>query len=121
MYIVIQDNRKLCAIGGHKDKASQGRKAHTGGAYEGQHARTSHLRKIRRETFYDEDGSFLYQWVPRGKLVEDAACVGDIDWLAWRARHSTGWKSHKYRHQWEHKVRVKEKHMKSQAGKRLQP
>ena len=51
MYIVIQDNRKFCAIGGHKDKASQGRKAHTGGAYEGQHARTSHLRKIRRETF----------------------------------------------------------------------
>ena len=59
--------------------------------------------------------------IPRGKLVEDAACVGDFDWLAWRARHSTGWKSHKYRHQWEHKVRVKEKHMKSQAGKRLQP
>ena len=119
MYAIYQDARITAPVAGYGKKACQGRKKHTGGAYERRHHRTSHLRRVRKETFYDDDGRFLYQWVSRGKLVEDAECVGDIDWFEWRARHSTGWKDHKYRHQWEHNVCLKEKHHKNRAGKRL--
>ena len=99
MYRVFQDTCTNTAEAGYGKKARQGRKKHTGG--------------------YDDDDRIIYQWVPRGKLVEDAKCVGDIDWFRWRARHSTGWKDHKYRYQWEHKVSLKEKHQKNHDRKRL--
>ena len=97
----------------------QGRKCHTG-SFEGRKARTSHLRRqMIREKFYDEDGWLLFHWEPRGKLIDDADCVFDPDWFDYRARHSTGWKEHKHRYQWEHNVREKEKHQKSRARRAL--
>jgi len=118
MYRVYRDTCTILAEARHGKKARQGRKKHTGGVLEGRKARTSHLRSVRSESYYD-DGRIIYQWVLRGKLVEDARCVGDIDWFEWRARHSTGWKDHKYRYQWEHNVCLKEKHQKNKDRKRL--
>ena len=119
MYRVFRDTCTNTAEAGYGKKARQGRKKHTGGALEGRRARTSHLRFIKSESFYDDEDRIIYQWVPRGKLVEDAKCVGDIDWFRWRARHSTGWKDHKYRYQWEHNASLKEKHQKNHDRKRL--
>lgn len=94
---------------------TQGRKCHNG-SFEGRKAHTGHIRRHTiRERFYDDDGVLLFRWDPRGKLIDDADCVGDPDWFDFRARHSTGWKEHKGRHQWEHNVREKEKHQKNRA------
>lgn len=83
----------------------QGRKSHTD-SFSGRHARAGHLIRLEKDTyFFDEEGRILYHFVARGKRIEDRECVRDPDWFGWRARHSTGWKDHKYRHQWEHRSR----------------
>ena len=97
---------------------TQGRKCHNAGPFEGQRAKTGHIRRqAAREKFYDDEGVLIFRLEPRGKVIDDADCVGDPDWLWFRARHSTGWKEHKGRHQWEHTVREKEKHQKNRARK----
>lgn len=103
-----------------KKYISQGRRHHNGISIKGPGAKTKHIIRLgKTENFYDDEGRLLFRWVPRGKLIEDALCVSDLDYLWWRGHHSTGWKEHKHRHQWEHNVCEKEKHQKNRARKAL--
>ena len=76
-----------------------------------------YLRGIVPEDFYDDEGDLIARWEPRGKLRTTARLVADWDWFDMRARNSSGWKDRKCAHQWEHRVREKEKHDKSRARK----
>ena len=42
-----------------------------------------------------------------------------VDWDCFdhRSRHSTGWKEHRFRYQWEHRVLEQEKHQKNRDRK----
>lgn len=103
-----------------RENKAMRRKSHNSGACEGQRGRAGHyIRHAGRENYYDDEGMLLYQWIPRGKIVENAECVKDPDWFSFRAVHSTGWKEHKCRHQWEHGVREKEKHEKNRRRRAL--
>lgn len=101
----------------------QGRKSHSGGFYELCHARGkaragAYLRNyFDRQSFYDDEDNLIFHWIPRGKLITTANEMIDYEFFAYRARHSTGWKEHKCRHQWEHNVREKEKHQKNRDRK----
>lgn len=78
----------------------------------------AYLRSVEREDFYDEQGILLYQWIPRGKLVYTASVISDFDWkYESLGCHSRGWKAHKNRHQWEHRVREQEMHQRNRARK----
>lgn len=90
----------------------QGRKSHNSGRCQGRRGRTGFYRIAVREAFYDEENQVFFTWVPRGKILTTAKLVGDWDYFDDRARHSTGWKEHKYRRQWEHNVnKRKNKHL----------
>ena len=74
---------------------------------------------MEEESFYDDQGMLICHWKPRGKLLTAAHLMDDFDWFNDRSRHSSGWKDHPCRYQWEHNVREKEKHMKNNAQKAL--
>lgn len=101
----------------------QGRKSHNGPRRRRHNSRRNggigaYLRSVEREDFYDEQGILLYQWIPRGKLVYTASVISDFDWkYESLGCHSRGWKAHKNRHQWEHRVREQEKHQRNRARK----
>ena len=61
---------------------------------------------------FGEDGHLNWQWRPRDKLVVTADLLSsDFDWTyESRGRRSTGWKEHKCRHQWEHRIREAERY-----------
>ena len=69
------------------------------------------------EDCLDDEDELICRWKPRGKLLTTKSYVTDWDWFVWRSKHSTGWKEHKYAHQWEHNVREQEKHRKNRARK----
>ena len=93
---------------------------HSSGRLEGQRGSVRVcLRAAEAEELFDGGGLLIRRYVPRGKILMDAWYVSDWDWFSGRARHSTGWKEHKYRHQWEHKVHEQEKHQKNRARKAL--
>ena len=75
------------------------------------------LRSFSRQDFYDDEDNLIFRWTPRGRLLTSARYLADWDNFDFRARRSTGWKEHKYRHQWEHRVREQEKHQKNRARK----
>ena len=78
------------------------------------------VRASVEEKYYDEEGHLIYHQKPRGKLLKTLLIVDDFDFpYDGRSRHSTGWKHHKCRHQWEHKVREQEKHLKNHTRKSL--
>ena len=97
----------------------QGRKKHSSGHWETRHARGkaragAFIRDFtERQNFYDDEDSLIFQWTPRGKLLTNARYMTDWEFFDDRSRHSTGWKEHKCKHQWEQKVRNKEKHQKN--------
>lgn len=93
------------------------RKSHTGisGGQRG-HIRAI-LRSVEAETVYDEEDAVCGRIMPRGKGITTARFVDDWDWFRYRARHSTGWKEHKHRYQWEHNVIEREKHEKNRLRK----
>ncbi len=72
---------------------------------------------MEREKIYDEEGRFIHEWAPRAKRLELLRELMDYDWFDCRSRHSTGWKEHKCRHQWEYRVREQEKHLKNRIRK----
>ncbi len=65
----------------------------------------------------DDDDAPSFRWKPRGKCLEAARDMIDWDYFMDRADRSAGWKARKSRHQWEHRVRDREKHQQNQARK----
>lgn len=78
-----------------------------------------YIHGIVPEDLYDDEGSFIAKWEPRGKLKTTARDVSDWDWFEHRARRGTGWKEHKYTRQWEHNVREREKHDRNRVRKAI--
>ena len=68
-------------------------------------------------TFCDDEGNLLYRWKPRGKFAVVGSWINDWDWSNHRGKRSFGWKDHKCRRQWEHRVREQEKHRKNRERK----
>lgn len=64
-----------------------------------------------RVTYDDELVS--YRFKVRGKVRASAEAVGDPDSGDFRGHNTKGWKSHKHRYQWEHKVIAAEKRAKN--------
>lgn len=75
------------------------------------------LRAAEPVTLYDEEDNVCGRMMPRKGTLNTARYVRDWDWFRCRARHSTGWKEHKQRYQWEHKVLEREKHEKNRLRK----
>ena len=69
---------------------------------------------FERRDFYDAEDNLIFQWKPRAKLMTTARNVM-VDWDAFSSRswHSTGWKEHKHKRQWEHRARLEEKRRKN--------
>ena len=101
------------------------RKKHGSGHWEKRHASGkarvgAYIRDLsERQSFCFEEDSPVFQWTPRGRLLTNSRYIADPDLFDGRSRHSTGWKEHKCRHQWEHAVREREKHRKNRDRKAL--
>lgn len=88
----------------------QGKKSHSSSSGGRKGCLGALVRAAVEEKFYDSEGCLIYHWKPRSKILETLRMVGDFDFpYEGRSRHSTGWKDHKYRHQWEHNARKREK------------
>lgn len=104
-------------------KVGYGRKTHSGGFHERRKARGkaragAYLRDFyERVRYFDNKDHLVFQWMPRGKLLRNAQIMVDWECFDHRARHSTGWKDHKYPCQREHNVIEREKHEKNRLRK----
>ena len=69
------------------------------------------------QKYLDEEDNLIYHWKPRGKVAVVGSWISDWDWPDYRGRRSTGWKDHKRRRQWEHRLREQEKHRRNRERK----
>ena len=104
-------------------------KRHSGGRWEGRFPQNGRARvgAYRRDfsdrgafwKFRDDGENLVYDWASRGKCRFNVDLLNnrDYEYFDNRGRHSTGWKTHKRRYQWEHLVREQEKHRKNRERK----
>ena len=74
-------------------------------------------RRFANETVSYDDELVSYRWKARGRFRMAAEYANDPDNGDFRADKTRGWKAHKHRYQWEHKVVFAEKRAKN-AGKK---
>ena len=70
-------------------------------------------------SFFDDEDNHTYQWKPRDKHRVTIKWIGDIDYFDFRSSRSLGWKAHKCRRQWGHRVLEQEKHRKNRERKAI--
>ncbi|MBQ6973164.1 MAG: hypothetical protein IJP86_12550 [Synergistaceae bacterium] len=69
------------------------------------HFHVGHLIHYTARQIFDDWDGVRYVWHGRGKHRNLASlAIADWDIIYRRGRRSTGWKSHKHRRQWEHKL-----------------
>ena len=79
--------------------------------------RGAFLRYATAQYCYDDE-LVHYELRTRGKLLVLADYMRDIDFGEFRADNSRGWKAHKHRRQWEHKVIAQEKRERNRKRKK---
>ena len=81
--------------------------------------RGNYIRNAGREEIGIDAGSPVKQWKPSGRTRMRLRVMSDPDLGDYRSNHSTGWKEHKYRYQWEHRIRMDEKRRRNRRIKQL--
>jgi hypothetical protein len=89
--------------------------------YRGRRVKCGALFRFANERISYDDALVSYRYQARGRLRLEAEYANDPDNGDFRADGTRGWKSHKYRRQWEHKVVLaekREKNARKRASKR---
>ena len=92
----------------------------TGRAGVGAFVRDFHERRRQFWTFFDDEDDFVFYWATRGKFQKIILeLIDGWDWSSRfrQGRQGKGWKDHKRRRQWEHRLREQEKHRKNRERK----
>ena len=78
--------------------------------HSGQRIKCGNLLRYATEQFTYTDELVYYNFKARDKVRITANYVGDPDCGEFRADNTKGWKAHKHRHQWEHRLLESIKH-----------